>query len=102
MPRGNPIFDAVDADGATWQVKSRQVPLVTTRTSFDFDDLRIPFDTLACVLYDENTGETLTAFHMPYAVALEHERKAGNRVAWKRKMREDPRITWLIGTPPTE
>lgn len=94
-PANTPIYDAIDDEGRTYQIKSRTVPTANTHTSFDSRDLQRPFDFLICVLFQRDTGILLAVVQTDYETAMKYERKGKNRISWRKEMRDDSRVKRL-------
>src|SRR5215212_9696816 len=65
-----PIFDATDAEGETYQIKSRIVEDLSEPTSFDFRDIDARFDYFVGVVFDPAL-EVLEMVLVPYEVVKE-------------------------------
>jgi hypothetical protein len=93
-------FDATDGRGRTYQIKSRIVRCPRERTSFDFRDLRGPFDHLICVFFSPEF-EVLRAVRVPRAVVRALARQNRGRVSfrWSGKTAGDRRIVALAIPP---
>jgi hypothetical protein len=86
-------FDAVDAEGTTYQIKSRIVESLGSNTSFDFSDIEAHFDYLIGVFFDRSFN-VMGMIKVPYEVV----RELGNQTTrsfnfrWNRKTADDPRV----------
>ena len=95
----NPVekgFDARDADGKTYQIKSRVVSDVSANTSFDIRDIEVRFDRLIAVFFD-SSFDVLAIIQVPYDVVKEMGSQTANRFSfrWNKKTAGDPRIEHL-------
>ena len=89
-------YDATDAAGRKYQVKSRIVSSVDQRTSFDIADISAPFDYLIGVLFTPSL-EVLAIVRMSNEVAVRWCNPTGttHRLRWNRKSAGDPDIEFL-------
>jgi hypothetical protein len=80
-------FDAVDADGKTYQIKSRMVYATDQNTSFDFQSLDHKFDYLIGVFFSKDLG-VIKIIKVPYKAVLEHtvKNKTNYRFRWHKGM----------------
>jgi hypothetical protein len=76
-------FDAVDAKGKTYQVKSRMVYAADQQTSFDFQSLDHKFDYLIAVFFNKDL-DVIKIIKVPYEAVLEHavKNKTNHRFRW--------------------
>jgi hypothetical protein len=84
----NRTFDAVDRQGARYQIKARRVSSINDSTSFDFHNYD-RFDYLVAVLIDKSTMEPITTQKIPYPIVRKYWRKNKNRRSfrWNRTIR---------------
>lgn len=97
-PRTIPrAWDAKDAQGRTYQIKSRIVRDLSQNTSFDFATIGRPFDYLVCVFFSP-TLELLGIARVPYAVVRELGTQNLNsfRFRWNKRTSNDGRIEKLV------
>ena len=80
-------FDAVDAQGKTYQVKSRMVYAADQQTSFDFQSLDHKFDYLIAVFFSKDLN-VIKIIKVPYEVVLELavKNKTNHRFRWHKGM----------------
>jgi hypothetical protein len=80
-------FDARDADGKTYQIKSRMVYATDQNTSFDFQSLDHKFDYLIGVFFSKDL-EVIKIIKVPYEAVLEHtvKNKTNYRFRWHKGM----------------
>ncbi len=90
-------IDAVDADGRTYQIKSRMVSDLSSGTSFDLSDPRFRFDYLAAVFFDLEL-EVLGILRIPYEVVIElgSQTKSTFRLYWRGESSLDSRMERLF------
>ncbi len=90
-------WDAKDAQGRTYQIKSRQVSNLSENTSFDLRRIEEPFDYLVCVFFS-CTFELLGIARVPYAVVRELGRQTATsfRFRWNKRTASDNRIEKLV------
>ena len=98
----NPVqkgFDAVDADGTTYQVKSRIVSDLRSNTSFDFSDIDAHFDYLIGVFFD-STFNALDMIKVPYEVVRELGTQTTKRFnfRWNKSTADDPRVQRIFSS----
>ena len=96
----NPVekaVDARDADGHTYQIKSRMVKPLTSPTSFDITDINAAFDYLIGVFFD-TSFQVLGIIQSPYAVVKELGSQSSTtfRLRWNKKTQLDQRIERLF------
>lgn len=86
-------WDASDADGKTYQIKSRRVKNLNQPTSFDLKTIDDPFDYLVCVFFSD-VFEPLMVIRVPYDVVRElgTPTKGSFRFRWNKRVRKDRRI----------
>jgi hypothetical protein len=86
-------YDAADANGKTYQIKSRIVRNLDANTSFDFRDPSKSFDYLACVFFSPNL-QLLGVARVPCDMVRETGRqtKSTFRFRWNKRVASDPRI----------
>ena len=91
-------FDAVDAEGTTYQVKSRIVESLGSNTSFDFSDIEAHFDYLIGVFFDRSFN-VMGMIKVPYDVVSELGTQTSRRFTfrWNRKTADDPRVKQIYG-----
>lgn len=97
----NPVqkgFDAVDAEGRTYQVKSRIVGSMGSNTSFDFSDIDAHFDYLIGVFFD-SAFDVVGMIEVPYEVVRELGTQTSRsfNFRWNKKTADDPRVKQLFG-----
>ncbi len=90
-------IDAKDAEGRTYQVKSRMVSNLSSGTSFDLSDPRFRFDYLVAVFFDPKL-EVLGILRIPYEVVIElgSQTKSTFRLYWRGESSLDNRIERLF------
>jgi hypothetical protein len=96
----NPVqkgFDARDARGLTYQIKSRMVKGLSQPTSFDLAAIAEPFDYLVCLFFSPSF-ELLGLAKVTYAVVRERgvHNAAGFRFRWNRRAASDTRIEKIV------
>jgi hypothetical protein len=96
----NPVqkgFDAHDARGLRYQIKSRMVKHLFQPTSFDFAAITEPFDYLVCAFFSPSF-ELLGLVKVTHAVVRERgvHNAAGFRFRWNRRTAGDARIERII------
>jgi hypothetical protein len=86
-------FDAADAAGRKYQIKSRIVTSMSQSTSFDFRNGELGFDFLVTVFFDKNF-EVLAVLRVAreVVVALSHQTASTLRFRWNRSCAKDPRV----------
>ena len=86
-------FDAVDAEGKTYQVKSRMVYAKDQQTSFDFQSLDHKFDYLIGVFFSKDL-DVIKIIKVPYEAVLERavKNKTNYRFRWHRGMADNAYI----------
>ena len=90
-------YDATDAAGRTYQVKSRIVRSLDERTSFDITDITTPFDFLIGVLFTPSL-EVLAIVRVSFdlAVKMGSATKTTHRLRWNRTNASDPGVEYLF------
>jgi hypothetical protein len=90
------VYDALDDQGLTYQIKSRIVRHPSQSTSFDFATIDKPFDYLVCVFFSPEL-EVLAIIRVPYQVVSELASRTNTttRFRWNRQTANDPRIERL-------
>jgi hypothetical protein len=90
-------WDAKDAQGRTYQIKSRIVRSLTQNTSFDFGTIENPFDYLVCVFLSP-TFELLGVVRVPYAVVREMgtQNAKSFRFRWNQRTSQDERVEKIV------
>lgn len=90
-------WDAKDAQGRTYQIKSRIVRNLSQNTSFDLATIEEPFDYLVCVFFSP-TLELLGVARVPYTVVRELGVQNANnfRFRWNKRTASDNRIEKLV------
>jgi hypothetical protein len=102
----NPVqagYDATDATGAKYQIKSRLVKDTRRPTSFDLSEVDSDFDILLCVFFSERL-ELLGILQIPRETVKELGSQVKERFCfrWNRETSEDPRVMrifWKCGEP---
>jgi len=91
------VYDALDAQGLTYQIKSRIVQHLAQSTSFDFVAVGKPFNYLVCVFFSRRL-EVLAIMRVPYQVVSELGSHTGTtfRFRWNRRTANDPRIERIV------
>ena len=89
----NPVekaVDARDADGYTYQIKSRMVETLTSPTSFDITDIDAAFEYLIGVFFD-TSFQVLGIIQLPYALVKELGSQSSTtfRLRWNKKTQLD-------------
>ena len=86
-------IDARDADGKTYQIKSRIVSDMSQSTSFDFRGSEFTFDFLIAVFFDP-VFDVLAILRVPRPVVLElsHKNASTFRFRWNRSCANDSRV----------
>jgi uncharacterized protein DUF6998 len=86
-------IDARDADGKTYQIKSRIVSNISESTSFDFRSNEFTFDFLIAVFFDQ-AFDVLAILRVPRSVVLElsHENASRFSFRWNRSCATDSRV----------
>ena len=89
--------DARDANGKTYQIKSRKVRSISQNTSFDLRDIRSRFDYLIPVFFSPSL-EVLAILRVPYDVVTELGSQTSStfRFRWNRKCARHPRVERLF------
>ena len=90
-------LDATDREGGTYQIKSRIVPSLSARTSFDLSDPRFRFDYLVAVFFDPEL-EVLGMLQVPHKVVMElgSQTKSTFRLYWRGESSLDSRMERLF------
>ena len=90
-------FDAEDGDGRRYQLKGRLVSSLSNNTSFDIEDITVPFDFLIAVFLSRDFS-VLGVIQVPYGVVKElgSQTKSAFRFRWNRHVAADQRIEKLI------
>jgi len=80
-------FDAVDAEGKTYQIKSRMVYATDQQTSFDFQSLEHKFDYLIAVFFSKEL-DVIKIIKVRYQDVLENavKNKTNYRFRWHKGM----------------
>jgi hypothetical protein len=91
------VYDALDAQGVMYQIKSRIVRHPTQSTSFDFAAIDKPFDYLVCVFFSPAL-DVLAIVRVPYQVVSEVGSQTSTtfRFRWNRRIASDPRIERIV------
>ncbi|HTX22205.1 MAG TPA: hypothetical protein VMD27_10170 [Candidatus Aquilonibacter sp.] len=90
-------IDAMDAEGKTYQIKSRIVSSMTQSTSFDFRSSELIFDFLIAVFLDQKF-DVLAVLQVPReaVIALSHKNASSFRFRWNRACADDARVERLF------
>jgi hypothetical protein len=96
-------IDAIDADGKTYQIKSRIVSDMSQSTSFDFRSSELSFDFLIAVFFNQ-AFEVLAILRVrrDAVLALSHKNASTFRFRWNRSCAKDSRVErifWCNETP---
>lgn len=91
-------IDATDAEGVTYQVKSRTVQDMSVSTSFDMRALDPRLDYLVAVFFETGTLEVLAIVRVPFHVVRERVSETASRISFRRNRdaANDPRMEWLF------
>lgn len=86
-------FDAVDADGKTYQVKSRMVYATEQHTSFDFQNLDHEFDYLIGVFFNKDL-DVIKIIKVSHEAVIKHavKNRQNYRFRWHKGMSDNPYI----------
>lgn len=89
-------FDAVDAEGRTYQIKSRMVYAADQQTSFDFQSLDHKFDYLIGVFFSKDL-DVIKIIKVPYQSVLDNavKNKTNYRFRWHKGMSANAYIEYL-------
>ena len=96
----NPVqagWDATDAEGTKYQIKSRIVKNTEAATSFDLSEVGGDFDILLCCFLSE-TFDLLGVLQVSKEVVKELGSQVAKRFCfrWNRQISEDPRVLKLF------
>jgi hypothetical protein len=90
-------IDAVDAEGKSYQIKSRIVSTMSQSTSFDFRSSDLKFDLLIAVFFDE-AFDILAILRVPLKTVIELSHTNAHRFSfrWNRACANDARVERLF------
>jgi hypothetical protein len=96
-PSGRAGYDAVDAEGRTYQIRGRKNPYLMSTTSFDVDTSARPFDFLVCVFFSQALElRGIARIPFPLVRDLGAQTRGGLRFRWNSAIAAEPRIERIL------